>query len=226
MIVTPAPVQFKLPPPPTPRSRGVHVSGLIRGIAIETGKLEPEQTDDTFLVDVREITDPVAILRICIGLAWEEWYINHILGQLGVQKHPGEMCVDGVYMSPDGISQDVIITQLGSTFKMESPSEPMWARGTGYRTERLPRIHEVKATYKSTNTVNPIDSQWMWLTQIKAYCKGAGTRYACIHPLCLCGNYKMPIVPVCEPLNLEFTQREIEHNWDMLMEYRGYREGL
>lgn len=205
MIVTESSVNFVLPPSPVVRSKGVHASAVIRGIATEMGILRPEVAMEVGLADVREITDPTALLRISIGLAWEEWFIPHILSQGGVAKHPGEMCVDGVYMTPDGESLDVIITpkQKGHFI----------------------RIHEVKATYKSTKTVGELSTEWMWLTQVKAYCKGAKTRFAKIHVLFLCGDYSFPIKPQLKCWNIEFSQKEIDDNWSLITEYRDLRVG-
>ena len=101
------PVDLHLPKPLAPRSVGVHVSSIIRCIATEQGILKPEWAEDLSLSDVREITDPVAKLRINIGLAWEEHYIP-LVGN--IVDHPGEMQVDGIYMTHDGESVDVIIT--------------------------------------------------------------------------------------------------------------------
>jgi hypothetical protein len=208
MKATPQPVNLQDFPAlwvsPTTRSRGVHVSNIIRGIALEMGILKKELADEIELVDVREITDPVAILRISIGLAWEAWYIPQILSeQQGVVKHPGEMKVDGVYMSPDGESVDVIITP-----------------GNGHHL----RIHEVKATYKSTKTVGDLSGQWMWLTQLAAYCKGARTNHARIHVLFLCGDYKFPLKPELRIWDVEFTREEIDERWSLLKDYKKFKE--
>lgn len=211
MIVTPADVKITLPESPTPRSAGIHVSGIIRAIAVEMGIIKPDNNDsDTSLIksnnmsDIREITDPVALLRISIGLAWEAYYIPQILAKEGVAKHPGEMRVSGIYMSPDGESLDVIITPKGHRQHI--------------------RIHEVKATYKSVNTVADISKEWMWLTQIKAYCVAAQTRYAKLHVLFLCGDYKFPIRPELRCWDIEFTQKEIDDNWSLLVQYRDERQ--
>lgn len=209
MIVTPANVKLALPPPIAPRSKGVHVSGIIRGIATEMGILNKEQAGEVGLADVRSITDPTAILRISIGLAWEEWYIPHILAAEGVAKHPGETQVDGVYMTPDGESLDVIITH--------------WPKLGIEKRESVIRIHEIKATYKSTNTVGDISKEWMWLTQMKAYCVGSQTRFAKLHVLFLCGDYKFPISPQLKCWNIEFTDKEIEETWSLLTDYRNAR---
>lgn len=193
-------VNLVIPPSRLPRSEGIHVSSIIRAIATETGILKAEWAEEVSLVDAREITDPVAVLRICIGLAWEEWYIPQFLGQLGVLDHPGEMECAGVYLTHDGESLDVIITEKGK------------------RHEHI--IHECKATYKSVNTVGDMSGQWMWLAQCKAYCKAAGTRFCKLHVLFLCGDYTYPITPKLMVWSIEFSQEEVEENWDLLMEYK------
>jgi hypothetical protein len=205
MKATPIPVNLTLPDSPIFRSKGVHVSGIIRCIATEMGILKQEWVEELSLVDVRQIVDPVALLRISIGLAWEEYYIRRILCSEGVTDHPGEVKVDGVYMTADGESLDVIIT----------PEDP---QGTSQLV-----IHEVKATYKSTNTVGELVDEWMWMQQIRAYCKGAGTRFAKMHVLFLCGNYKFPLQPQLKCWLVEFTQEEIDESWELLTSYKDYR---
>lgn len=207
MIIKSIPIQLTLPESSVPRSKGVHVSGIIRCIAQETGILSADDAEELSLQDVRTITDPVALLRISIGLAWEAWYIPQMLSKEGVVDHPGEMQLDGIYMSPDGESLDVIITPHNKG------QNRLW-----------PRIHEVKATYKSTNTVGDLSGQWMWLTQLMAYCKGAKTRYAKMHVLFLDGDYKWPMTPQLKCWELEFTQKEIDDRWDMLKSYRDWKE--
>lgn len=201
MIVTETPGTLELPRDYT-RSPGVHLSSIIRCLAIDMGILTDEQAEELQLVDVRHILDPVALLRISIGLAWEEWYIGKVLSQEGVTKHPGEMYVDGVYMTPDGESLDVIITERGE--------------------ENVLRIHEVKATYKSTNTVGStaeaLQKQWMWMAQLMGYCHAAKTRHAKLHVLFVDGNYRMPMKPKLTVFEIEFTDKDIKDNWTLIQE--------
>lgn len=199
MTIEELPVSLTLPPPANPRGQGVHVSNIIRCIATEMGILRKEWAEEVQLTDVREITDPLVILRMSIGLAWEEYYIPRILGPKGVIDHPEEMCIEGVYASPDGESVDsVIITQRSRSW------------------ERI--CHEVKATYKSCRDLD-ITKEWMWLTQIKAYCKGMKTRFAHLHVLYICGDYTYPIRPVLKEFSIEFEQVEIDKSWELLMDY-------
>jgi hypothetical protein len=205
MIVTKSRPELSLPPSVSPRSDGLHVSAIIRCIATEQGILKPEWAEELSLVDVREIKDPIAILRILIGLAWEEKYIPMIPGVL---DHPGEMKLEDIFMTHDGESIGYVLSQVTSN--------------------RLMAVlcHEVKATYKSTKTVGDLDTQWMWLAQIKAYCKALGTRFAVLHVLFLCGDYSRPIKPDLWIWNIEFTQEEIDMNWDILRDYRDLKLGL
>ncbi len=202
MQVIEVPVSIYLPPPKTPRSEGIHVSNIIRCIAMESGLLKRELMEEIELVDVREITDPVAILRINIGLAWEAHYIPMLPD---VIDHPGEMEVDGIYMTHDGESVSVIITSIPTVKKMAVI------------------CHEVKATYKSTRTVGDLRTQWMWLAQVKAYCRALNTRFAMIHVLFICGDYSYPITPLLKCWQVEFSEEEITDNWDLLKGYRDYK---
>lgn len=186
-----------LPESKTPRSPGLHVSNIIRCIATEAGILKPEWVDELSLVDVRTITNPEAILRINIGLAWESHYIPMLSD---VVDHPGEMSLDGCYMTHDGESISMVASAGGPLLTLA--------------------VHEIKATYKSIKTVGNLEAQFMWLCQMKAYCKGLDTRFAYLHVLFICGDYKFPITPRLEVWAVEFTQEEIDQNWSLLMDYK------
>lgn len=193
-------------PQSTGRSPGIHVSAIIRSIATQTGILKPEWAEDLSLIDARDINalDLESRLRISIGLAWEAHYIP-LLDD--VVDHPGELQVDGVFMTHDGESVDVVITQRGQS-------------------KTVLMLHECKATYKSTRTVGDMTEQWMWLAQIKAYCKGLGTRFAKMHILFLCGDYSYPIKPLLKCFLIEFTEQEIGENWSLLIDYKNHRLAL
>lgn len=202
MIVTKVTEQFPLylPAPKVPRSGGVHVSSVIRCIATEVGILKPEWCEELSLVDARVITDPVAILRINIGLAWEEHYIPMLTD---VVDHPDELERDGIYLSRDGES-------LSSVF-------------AGRKDTLFHIVHEVKSTYKSSNTVKDLSGELMWLMQLKSYCKASDTRFSRMHVLFMCGDYKFPIKPALEIWDIEFTQQELDNNWGLITGYRDER---
>jgi hypothetical protein len=210
MRATLLPVVLPLPQPQegmAPRTPGVHVSSVIRQLALKKGYLKFEQfrAEELSLVELNQAIwwaklSPVDRLRMSIGLAWEEWYLRQIPG---VIKHPGEMCVDGIYMTHDGEALDLIAHQEHQ-----------------YRVA----LHEVKATYKSTKTVGNLLSQWMWLAQTKCYCKGLETCLAYLHVLFLCGDYKYPIQPQLRCWQIEYDPYEIESQWrEVVTEVRDAR---
>ncbi len=203
MIAVPVTVILPLPRSRAPRSEGLHQSEIIKAMAIDLGILDVEVVEDLGIADAQQAwwasLTPESRLRIAIGLAWEEWYIPQIPE---VIDHPGELHLDGVAMSPDGESLDVIITS---------------------RRAHIVRIHEVKATYKSVKTVGDLTSQWMWISQIMGYCKARGTRYASLHVLFVDGDYTWPMRPQAMRWDLEFTQAEIDADWALKMDYRNER---
>lgn len=214
MHVTLVPSELRLPEPKAPRSFGVHASTLIRSIAIKNRILKPEFVEEISLVEVGqdqwwESLTPASRLRIAIGLAWEEWYLPTLADQ-GVLDHPGEMQVDGIYMTHDGESIDAIVVDKSGTWK--------WGSGTVIDTVWVPSIHEVKGTFKSTKTVGDLSTQWLWLSQTRAYCKGLRTRICYLHVLFLCGDYSFPITPQLRVWRIEYTQAEIDDNWEMLVD--------
>ncbi len=213
MLVEIEPIKITLPK--IVRTSGVHLSHILRGIAVETGILKLEILEELNLVgDVREITDPVALIRISIGLAWEQYYIPQLTEVL---DHPDEMYIDGVYMNPDGESISFLVSPFSDLKGLLKHV-----------------VHEIKATYKSTKTVGE-DAEafvknwkknWMWLAQLMAYCRAKKTLHGWLHVLFLCGNYRFPITPQLRVYKITFTQEELDENWELLTDYRDERMGI
>lgn len=195
------------PAPRVPRTVGVHVSNVLRLIAQENGVLKREQAEEFGLIDLSGkdgeawwATLPEDVhLKICMGLAWEEWYIPQLEDVL---DHPGEMHLEGIYLTHDGESLDTVITFGGELLAL--------------------CIHEVKLTYKSLNTIGRLVTQWLWLAQTKAYCKARGALIAYIHVLAVCGDYSWPQRPQLRIFRVIFTQAEIDENWDVIIGYVNY----
>lgn len=205
MIITAEPVDLTIPESDMPRTPGLHLSSIIRAMAIQGGLLKDSEVEELGLADVRTITDRVAVIRICMGLAWEQWYLPQLKKQ-GVISHPGELYLDGIYMTPDAESVSYVVSQ----------------KFIGYANI----IHECKLTYKSTNTVRmmaEVKKNWMWLTQLRAYCRAAGTRFGWMHVLFVCGDYLFPIQPQIWLFKIEFETHELDENWDLIIEYVEYR---
>lgn len=206
------PVTLPLPQG-APRSAGVHLSSLIRCMAADYGILKKEWVEDLSLVEVLDQTswwnqlDEPSRLRMSIGLAWENWYLPQIPG---VVHQPGELEVEGVYMTPDGTSLDVVATQRGPRHELV--------------------VHECKATYKSVNTVGDLNAKspetWMWRMQILGYCVALDTLVAYLHILYLCGDYKFPIQPQLHIWRIAFSQDERDEAWQLMMDYRQAKQSL
>lgn len=206
MIVEPLPVNLLLPRNRAPRTPGIHVSSVIRLLAVRKGHLKIGMTGNLSLME--EVDQeawwnrlaPIDRLRMSIGLAWEEWYIREQLPE--VVDHPGEMELDNIYMTDDGESLDTVIIEGGTRYKL--------------------RVHEVKATSKS---IHELKNEWMWMTQVKCYCKGAQSLDADLHALYIHGNYKYPIQPQIRRWRLTFSQDEIDATWDEILQtVRDYHE--
>lgn len=194
-----------------PRSEGVHVSGLIRAMAGEYGFLKKEWVEDLSLVEVHgesEIwwagLDDVSRLRMSMGLAWEQWYLPN----LGYVIHqPGELCLQGIYMTHDGESLDAVVTERRTHYRMA--------------------LHECKLTYKSLNTVGDfqypsrasLKSNWMWLMQTKSYAKALDCLVVYLHILYVCGDYSFPIQPLLHVWRIEYEPWEIEEAWELILDY-------
>jgi len=202
------------PPPGPPRAEGVHWSRLIRSMAVAYGKLDPKWVDDASIVEVRGDGDAFwdrlpedRRLAMSMGLAWEAWYLNTLPN---VIHQPGEMCLEGVHMNQDG--------------------EELTAHVVERRTKYITVVHEVKLTYKSTNSVpgvlnaQDIEREWLWQMQMKGYCKAKNTTHACLHVLFVAGDYSRPLKPVIRGWRMEYDQVEVDDAWSLAMSYRHHHE--
>ena len=118
------------PIPITPRSNGIHLSGVLRYIAIKSGILQ---------VAVQEDREDEMPLRMALGMAWENWVVGLYPDMIW---QPGEFERDQVYGTPDGITltgdtgNGVALEEFKCTWK--SSRKPlldqwMWMQqGSGY----------------------------------------------------------------------------------------------
>lgn len=186
---------------------------VVRSIALETGILDPKWADDIGLTEVSgngarwwKSLSMGAKLRMSMGMAWESWYLQNMSDLLpSVLPHPHEMCLNGIYMTHDGESLDTIWTPQGPRLEQA--------------------IHEVKLTYKSTNTVGElgdklrsgVSKNWMVETQTKSYCKGLDCLVGYVHMLFVNGDYSHPYEPVLKVWKLTFERAERDESWDRIL---------
>jgi len=98
---------------------------------------------------------------------------------------PGEIELDGIVGSPDGIRYD-------------DPAE------------LIPIVEEYKCTSYSPN--KPITEHWRWMAQVKAYCEMVGATKCIFRVL-----HIREFVPVPKIWELVFSQRELDENWEALV---------
>lgn len=171
----------RCPPIMTPRASGVHLSGILRFIAIQTGylKLGVESTRADFEDDFP--------LIMMMGMFFEEGMASMYPDMIW---QPGEMTRDGISGNMDGLS--------------EYEGEPI--------------IDEFKFTKKSSRY--PVTEQWMWIQQGLGYCNlyqlARLVRFNVLH---INGNYKERD-PVLRRSIVEFTERDLQLGWAMLLKYR------
>ena len=201
------PVQLRMLDNEHPRTPGLHQGKILRKMAAERGYLKEVDASDLSMVEVNESgfwesLDPESQIRMAVGMAWEEWYSRQLDD---VSFHPGELVVDGVYMTPDGESLEFV-------------------HGSGY----VPAVHEIKATSKSTNTVSGLngDKNWLWRAQMLGYCKAMNTNIAYLHVLFLYGDYERPFKMQVRCWRFEFTWTEIEMNWKGLLGFIKHHQRL
>lgn len=192
------------------RSTGLHVSTVIQDICLDLGYLKRNdqgqiQDPDRIPVDGLTIRDPnpttvfppEVVRKIVLGLAWEEWLAP---ANPHISYHLGEMELDGIVGTPDGLS---------------TPPPP----------HRAIVIHEFKLTWKSCRHKTPLECPW-WAMQAKAYCAMMGTHIVQWHVYYVCGDYNYPLQPQYRVYWAVFERQEIIDNWRMIHTYATKHYGL
>lgn len=188
------------------RTPGIHLSGIIRVLAIKHGVLKDNAPEEDLSFVIENTPPGVActsphIMRIVAGFAWENWCATHVTQLLSTVGHtlihqPGELMKDGVIMSPDGIEL--------------SPLEII--------------LHEFKLTW--TSSAKPVQSRIMWLWQTMGYLIGLSDKFGqrctkvVLHPYYVNGDYRENRHPVYLPVMLEFEWAEIEKNWELMLAWK------
>jgi hypothetical protein len=157
-----------------------HVSEIIRGIGQQLGLIPKYDGSNNW--DINLAGD--------IGFMWEMVF-THVLAERMCDFRPGEVEMDGLAGSPDGIGPDPLGVE---------PAVVM----------------EWKFTWKSSK--NLPTGNWAWMSQVKAYCHMLGLRVA-VFKICYCmGDYKGS-GPSYREARIEFTEQELAQNWAMLVQY-------
>jgi hypothetical protein len=130
-------------------------------------------------------------LRMALGLAWEEFCISLYPNAVW---QPGEELLDSVAMNCDGLSE-ITVASSGDCHTLE----------------------EFKLTWSKRRTGKEIMAErWYWMSQIKGYCAGYGCHHCRLHVCYVNGDYK-PMDPVYMRYLIEFSHKEIDDNWKMVI---------
>lgn len=181
----------------SPRTPGLHLSQILRAMAIHTGVFK--DTDDLNIL-IPNI-DPLAVgksgplMRCIMGYSWENWLSAYVLKD--ATFHPGEFILDGIIGTPDCLEESV-----------------EWLT-----------LHEIKWTFKSS--APPFSSHLMWLYQGACYLKMVSTHYhtplsqcrLIYHPCYVKGNYR-GIDTEYRPVEVRMEQREVDGVWDVVSGHR------
>jgi hypothetical protein len=180
------------PQPVYSRSKGLHLSDILRKIAIETQQLTDEDREDEMPI------------RIFLGLAWEEMCVR-LYPEINWQ--PGELKRDGVYGTPDGESK---IGIPGLDKKERCVEEWKFTH----------KSCRMKGGPPESN--RDIRGDWMWMHQIMGYCNLNQFRstLARLHVCYANGNYTYPLTEKYIRYLIRFSDRELEGNWKMVMKYK------
>jgi hypothetical protein len=170
--------QIKQPKSARVRSNGIHLSGIIDATLIAADLASP-----------REIEEEEMPLRMCIGMAWENWIVGMYPDMVW---QPGEWKKDGVFGTPDGVSA------TNHSLLPDEPGEKVY--------------EEFKATYYSLNKWKSILDSKRYMWQLCANCYVLNTPFARLHVLWINGDYKPPS-PQYYTYLIQFTEKELEQFW-------------
>ena len=151
-----------------------HVGEIIHDMLIDLGIGKRFDTDNPYQFEK--------------GFVWER--LLSMALPIRVER-PGEIMLDGVILSPDGVAFNEWIQESV--------------------------VEEYKCTARSSKS-NPADNVG-WMMQIKAYCKGVGVTNAVMRILHLNGDWKENRAPMPKTYLFRFGQDELDENWNAIVAY-------
>lgn len=169
---------------------------LIQGPAYDHGEVRSsglhlstiyQDIENTFITRNEMDPEELAFFRAG-GFLWERSLSQAFASSVtnGDWVRPGEWHLDGIIGSPDLLDL------------------PRW------------RVIETKCTWKSSRRLDALEKNfWVWLVQIKGYCRMVGTQEALLLAFHINGDYRGS-GPLVRAIELKFTQNEIEQNWRMI----------
>lgn len=161
------------------RSKGVHLTDIIKDL-MEVSGISKTVSGTMWGNDELELAAQT-------GFIWEDFLSMVLKDRLPCRI--GEVELDGIIMSPDGIEFDNNEEVVLSEYKL------VWS-----------------------SSRRPPTDNWKWMSQIKGYCKGLNLVKVNMYILYLNGDWKPPM-PQYKGFQIEFTPLEIQENWEMLLNH-------
>lgn len=177
------------------RAPGVHLSGVLRYVAVKTEMLTQFEVDAEIMP-----------MRMALGMAWEDWVVGLYPK---MEWQPGEMERDGVFGNCDGRSFETIPKRKIKREPIIDEFKLTW------KSCRMPGS---KKSHKD------ITKEWMWQHQIMGYCAmdELEPRYGRLHVCYINGSYDYfkGGAPRYFRYLMEYSEQEIEANWKMVTKYK------
>ncbi len=172
-----------------------HVTQIIRGVLKELGRTKHAEGWDMAIAAE-------------VGFLWED-IVSHFFAERMVHR-PGEIELDGIVLSPDGLCPDPGFGDL----ELFPPNPNKLV------------VEEYKATWRSMKR-KPTDDLY-WMCQAKAYCYVLGLDMIDYHILYIMGDYRGS-GPQYRTARIVYSQEELVNNWAMILENKerhgGKKEG-
>lgn len=167
------------------RTNGLHLTDIIRSVMEDSG-MQKTASGASWMPKQLSMAAEV-------GFMWEDLLSGAMKERLPCRI--GEIELDGITMSPDGIEMldDELI------------------------------LSEFKAVWASNKRL-PVDN-WKWMSQVKGYCKGLDLLKVKMYILYINGDWKGS-GPTYDGFLIEFTQLEIDENWNMLVNHAKHKGWL
>jgi len=179
------------PYPTHKRSAGLHLTDILRQIAIQTGMLTDEEQAD------------LMPLRMFLGMAWEQMCVR-LYPEIWWQ--PGEVERDGVVGSPDGYS---------CTFQTDDDNE-----GVIEEWKYTAKSMRIKGGSAGSHKDVTTETLWMWQVMGYCAMHPCRPTLARMHVCWTNGDYTYPLTPRYIRYLVRLEESEIENVWKMVVSNR------
>lgn len=198
------------------RAKGVHLSGILRvkcGYApartlLSPNACEPPEPEEE-IIDEDQLAPDELRLKMAMGIAWEEYAVGL---HPEIQWQPGQIRMDGVTGSPDGVSMMSLCRNCDTPASEIAKRRGRCACGGSLHVEKI--LEEFKLTWKSYATHEILKHDY-WIYQTGAYCymQEPPLRFVRFHVCYAVGSYYPPD-PIYQIYVIKFEPWWLEEMWE------------